>query len=135
MTSGGARDRTRKRANRRVDFEPTLARTSSPGLSPPCAFPFSPSPSYCRLAILLPSSFHHLHLLLISSHIHTYAHISYENNSTEGIMFHLANKKLNAAGLAPEHSKALPERQPEEDEKAIMQALVEVSYGTLLQLD
>lgn len=50
-------------------------------------------------------------------------------------MFHLANKKLNAAGLAPEHSKALPERQPEEDEKAIMQALVEVSYGTLLQLD
>jgi hypothetical protein len=42
-------------------------------------------------------------------------------------MFHGSNTRLNAAGLAPEHSKLLPERQPKDDEADILNALHEVS--------
>lgn len=39
----------------------------------------------------------------------------------------VANTKLNAAGMAPEHSMVLPERQANGDEQMILNALVEVS--------
>lgn len=42
-------------------------------------------------------------------------------------MFHPSNTRLNAAGLAPEHSKLLPERQPKDDEATILNAIEEVS--------
>ncbi|KAN0062698.1 hypothetical protein ACQY0O_004893 [Thecaphora frezii] len=38
-------------------------------------------------------------------------------------MFNASNAKLNAAGLAPEHSMLLPERQPKDDEASILDAL------------
>ncbi|SPO30866.1 uncharacterized protein UTRI_05512_B [Ustilago trichophora] len=38
-------------------------------------------------------------------------------------MFHASNTRLNAAGLAPEHSKLLPERQPKDDEANLLQSL------------
>ncbi|PWN54032.1 hypothetical protein IE53DRAFT_54076 [Violaceomyces palustris] len=38
-------------------------------------------------------------------------------------MLHGSNTKLNAAGLAPEHSMQLPERQPEADEQHILNAI------------
>ncbi|KAI3475600.1 hypothetical protein L1887_62972 [Cichorium endivia] len=41
-------------------------------------------------------------------------------------MFHGSNTRLNAAGLAPEHSKLLPERQPKDDEADILNALHEL---------
>ncbi|CBQ69231.1 conserved hypothetical protein [Sporisorium reilianum SRZ2] len=36
-------------------------------------------------------------------------------------MFHASSTRLNAAGLAPEHSKLLPERQPKDDEAHLLQ--------------
>ncbi|PWY99999.1 hypothetical protein BCV70DRAFT_237224 [Testicularia cyperi] len=41
-------------------------------------------------------------------------------------MFHGSNTRLNAAGLAPEHSKLLPERQPKDDEADLLHALQEL---------
>ncbi|KAJ1019555.1 hypothetical protein NDA18_006033 [Ustilago nuda] len=38
-------------------------------------------------------------------------------------MFHGSNKRLNAAGLAPEHSKLLPERQAKDDEANLLECL------------
>lgn len=45
-------------------------------------------------------------------------------------MFHPSNTKLNAAGLAPEHSMLLPERAPKDDEQTVLQALHHVSILT-----
>ncbi len=50
-------------------------------------------------------------------------------------MFHGSNTRLNAAGLAPEHSKLLPERQPKDDEADLLNALQEVSSAPHLPLD
>lgn len=40
-----------------------------------------------------------------------------------------SSKKLNAAGLTPDHSLILPERAPAADENEVLQALVEVRGG------
>lgn len=41
-------------------------------------------------------------------------------------IMHLSNTKLNAAGLTPDHSLVLPERQALADEEAVLQAMNEV---------
>ncbi|KAK0555056.1 hypothetical protein OC846_000203 [Tilletia horrida] len=41
-------------------------------------------------------------------------------------MLHLSNTKYNAVGLLPEHSMALPEREPAADELPIIKALHEI---------
>lgn len=49
--------------------------------------------------------------------------------SKPSTLMHPSNTALNSACLSPHHSMILPERQPEEDEKLIMQAIEEVSRG------
>lgn len=49
-------------------------------------------------------------------------------------MFHPSNTRLNAAGLVPEHSKLLPERQPTDDEANLLNTLHEVRTKANLAL-
>lgn len=48
-------------------------------------------------------------------------------------LFKMVSNKLNAAGMAPEHSMVLPEREASQEEQMILAALVEVSKRRLLQ--
>lgn len=53
--------------------------------------------------------------------------------SSSSSMFHASSTRLNAAGLAPEHSKLLPERQPKDDEAHLLQLLHQVSLPPFCQ--